>query len=194
VAKKKFMKLIIGLGNPGKKYQKTWHNLGFLILGEWQKILAFPAFKKQLKFQAETSEGKLGEEKIILAKPLTYMNNSGEAVAKIKNYYQLDLDQIIAIHDDIDLPLGKIRLAKNSSAGGHNGVKSLIETLGSQNFWRLKIGVKTPRLEKIKAEDYVLEKFNKQQELEIAKIKKTAVAALETGLDKNWETAMNLYN
>ena len=107
------MKLIIGLGNPGKQYKNTWHNLGFLTLDNFCQEQNFPVFKKNTKLLAEKSEGKIGKEKLILARPLTFMNNSGRALLALKKYYKIDPADIIVVHDDLDLPLGKIRLIKN---------------------------------------------------------------------------------
>ena len=112
------MKLIIGLGNPGLQYKKTWHNLGFLALDEIADSFDFEKFKLNKKLQAQTAAGKIGQEKVILAKPQTQMNNSGLAVAAILKYYKINPADLIVIHDDIDLPLGKIRITADSSAGG----------------------------------------------------------------------------
>ncbi|MEI6288621.1 MAG: aminoacyl-tRNA hydrolase [bacterium] len=188
------MKLIVGLGNPGPKYKNTWHNLGFLILENFQKEFNFSVFKKSAKLQAEISEGKIGNTKIILALPQTYMNNSGQSVSAIIKYYKINPLDIIVAHDDIDLPLGKIRLSKNSSAGGHNGIKSIIENLKTKEFARLKIGIATDKLEKVDVADYVLEKFGSDNKTKILEIKKTAVSALETAIKDGVERAMNLFN
>lgn len=150
------MKLIVGLGNPGKQYDHSWHNLGFAVADQLRKNFDFPAYKKSTKFQADIADGQIASEKILLAKPLTYMNNSGESVKAIASYYKLKPADIIVIHDDIDLPLGKIRLTHNSTAGGHNGVKSIIDCLAGKNFQRIKIGIKTDRPAKIDSADYVL--------------------------------------
>jgi len=188
------MKLIVGLGNPGKKYDRTWHNLGFSAVEDLRRILDLPAFKKSIKFKAEVSVGMIGQEKILLAKPLTFMNNSGDSVSALASFYKIKPADIIVIHDDLDLPLGKIRLAADSSAGGHNGLKSIIEKLGTKNFSRVKIGIKTPSLEKIEAADYVLTAPVKGEETQVKEqIKKAAEAArdiLAIGLTKS----MNKWN
>ena len=154
------MKLIIGLGNPDKQYQKTWHNLGFLTLDYFQQEYDFGNFKLENKFKSQISTGNIDGDKIILAKPQTYMNNSGQAVGLIIKYFKTNLKDIIVVHDDIDLLLGKIRITTDSSAGGHNGVKSIIQNLKTQSFVRIKIGVKTNRLAKVNPANYVLEKYN----------------------------------
>ncbi|MFA5020788.1 MAG: aminoacyl-tRNA hydrolase [Patescibacteria group bacterium] len=188
------MKLIVGLGNPGKKYDRSWHNLGFSAAEELRRILDLPAFKKSIKFKAEVSAGSDGQEKLILAKPLTFMNNSGDSVSALASFYKIKPADIIIIHDDLDLPLGKIRLAADSSAGGHNGLKSIIEKLGTKNFNRVKIGIKTPGLEKIEAADYVLTTPIKSDRIQVKEqIKKAAEAArdlLAIGLAKS----MNKWN
>lgn len=191
------MKLIIGLGNPGKKYEKTWHNLGFLAVENLQKEFSFEKFKNNKKLQAEIAIGKIGYEKIILAKPQTLMNNSGIAVATLTKYYKIPLESIIVIHDDIDLPLGTIRIVRNSSAGGHNGVKSIIEKLKSPDFIRLKIGVKTSRLKKVPAPDYVLEKFNPPaggQSKKVKEVIKKTASVVETIISDSLNKAMNDFN
>ena len=187
------MKIIIGLGNPGPKYKNTWHNVGFLVLEELQKNLGTENFKANPKLKAEISTGKLKGEKIILAQPQTFMNLSGEAVGAILHYFKAKIEDLIVIHDDIDLALGKIRLAKNSSAGGHNGIKSIIENLKTQDFLRLKIGVKTARLEKMETADFVLEKFGDQAKTIKTEIKKAA-SAIETAISGSVERAMNEFN
>ncbi len=188
------MKLIIGLGNPGKQYMNTWHNAGFLAVEQIQKELDFSDFKKDAKLQAELSEGKIGREKIILAKPQTFMNLSGQSVAAILNYYKLTKEDLIVIHDDLDLPLGKIRLTKSSSAGGHNGVKSIIENLGGQNFIRLKIGVHTDLRAKMETADYVLTRPGKDEQKTLKEIIKNTAPAIEAVVRESVESAMNQFN
>ena len=188
------MKLISGLGNPGKTYQNTWHNLGFIIIDELKNSWKLKDFKLESKLQAEVCEGKIGREKIILAKPNTYMNNSGVAVSLLMKYYKVKISDLIVIHDDIALPLGKIRLAIDSSSGGHNGIKSIIEHLSSQNFIRLKIGAKTPIMGKKDVPDYVLDKIPSNYKEEINANKKRAVSAVDALLQDGLENAMNQFN
>lgn len=188
------MKLIIGLGNPGAKYEKTWHNLGFATLDQLQKNWQLPNFKKEKKFSAMVAIGNFNDQKIILAKPQTFMNDSGLAVKALLNYYKISPADLVVIHDDLDLPLTKIRISNDSSAGGHNGVKSIIENLKSQKFIRLKIGIKTPKLAKIDPANYVLEKINL---LEKGKVKKTLIMAnkaVETIIASGLAAAMNQFN
>lgn len=188
------MKLIVGLGNPGAKYEKTWHNLGWLAVEKFRQQSAFEPFKLSKKMRAEISLGKLSGEKIILAEPQTFMNDSGLAASALANYYQVPLRDIIVIHDDIDLPLGRIRIAKNSSAGGHNGVKSLIEHLGSKDFIRLKIGCRTAKTEIVGALDYVLEKIMKNDDKTLNDVLDKSCQAIGLLLQDGIASAMNKFN
>ena len=172
------MKIIIGLGNPGEKYKNTRHNVGFEFADKLREVWNFPNFEMNNKFNSEISSGKLpllnkeraggevdeGEnKKIILVKPQTFMNLSGEAVQKMLEFYKLTPDDIIVIHDDLDIELGKYRIATDSSSAGHNGVQDIIEKLGTQKFQRIRVGIKTPESEIIPAESYVLQKFKEEE-------------------------------
>jgi peptidyl-tRNA hydrolase, PTH1 family len=153
-------KLVIGLGNPGKKYRNTKHNIGFISLDSYAKSKKLK-FKKSIKFNAELIE----EQSYILFKPKTYMNNSGMAVEKVVNFYNIETEDILVIHDDLDLPFGKLKLKQKGGSGGHNGLKSIISYLGSEEFKRLKFGIdKNPDID---TKDYVLKEFNKAQEKEV---------------------------
>jgi len=164
------MKIIVGLGNPGKKYANTRHNAGFLFVDKLQEENKenFDNWRFEKKFDAETSTGILNKEKVTLVKPQTFMNNSGQSVAKIVDFYKLDTEKdLIIIRDDIDLELSKVRTKKDSSAGGHKGIKSIINLLGTKNFTQIKIGVggriKGEWNTEKKVEDYVLENFSKEE-------------------------------
>jgi len=137
------MKLIIGLGNPGEEYKKTRHNAGFLALDELVSSNKYQVLSTQLKFNAEISNGTIDSEKIILAKPQTFMNNSGEAVKAIIDYYKIKPEDIIVIHDDLDILLGEYKISKNKNSGGHKGVQSIIDYLGTKDFMRIRIGIMT---------------------------------------------------
>ncbi len=132
--------LIIGLGNPGSEYERTRHNIGFLALDHLATRWGI-TFSKEKRFQALFGEGNLAGQKVRLLKPTTYMNNSGQAVRACTDWYKCSSDQILVIYDDMDLPVGKIRLRSNGSAGGHNGMKSIISHLGTQEFARLRLGI-----------------------------------------------------
>lgn len=136
------MKIIVGLGNVGKEYENTRHNCGFIALDTFAKELK-TNFEEDKKFKAFIATSSHNGEKILLAKPTTYMNLSGQAVSKILNFYKEPLENLVVIYDDIDLPLGKIRIRSEGSAGTHNGMKSLIQELGSQNFTRIRIGTES---------------------------------------------------
>ena len=155
------MKLIIGLGNPGKQYQKTRHNIGFMVLDVLLEKLASEAkWELSKKFNAEICELNFNNNKIILAKPMTFMNASGEATQLITHFYKLTHEDLIVIHDDKDLKLGDIRVQTDRSDAGHNGIKSIIQHLGTQNFTRVRIGIASANEKKMKdTADFVLGKF-----------------------------------
>ena len=149
------MKLIVGLGNPGKEYENTRHNVGFMTLDHYLG----PVCWKE-KFSGYYYEKNVGGEKVLFLKPKTYMNLSGNSVRQYIQFYKIKIDDILVIQDDLDLPYLKYRLKYNSSAGGHNGIKSLISSLGTQAIPRLKIGIAHDRA--IDTKDYVLSKFSKR--------------------------------
>lgn len=160
------MKLIIGLGNPGEKYKKNRHNSGFILIDELKEDLDFPDFEFSKKFDAEISEGNVGEEKIFLAKPQTFMNNSGNAVQKIISFYKLTPDDITIVHDDLDIDLGKIKISNDSGAAGHNGVQDIIDKIGTQNFKRFRIGIEGEEKRKtriIPGDVFVLQDFSDEE-------------------------------
>lgn len=168
------MKLIIGLGNPGEKYQKNRHNAGFIILDELKKNCNFPDFEFSKKFNADISEGILEGDKIILAKPQTFMNNSGEAVQKIMNFYKLAPEAILVIHDDLDIDFGNYKISNDSGPAGHNGVQDIIDKVGTQNFKRIRIGIEGEEKRKtriIPGDVFVLQDFSEE---ELEKIKNLA--------------------
>lgn len=181
------MKLIIGLGNPGKEYENTRHNIGFMILdnylkkGTWQK-----------KYNALYTTEIINNEKVIFIKPETYMNLSGNSVIEFVNFYKIESKDILVIHDDLDLPFGKIRIKVNSSAGGHNGIKSIIERLGNNNFARLKIGISHNTNGDTK--DYVLGKFNKEQLEELDKLYPLTNKVIDSFIKYDINKVMNDYN
>ena len=203
------MKLIIGLGNPGEKYINTRHNLGFKIVEQFLKD--FQSAKNTLwedskKFKSEISQiewqpkhGKL--EKVILAKPQTYMNNSGLAVRLITDFYKLKPEDIWIIHDDIDLPLGSVKIRFGGASAGHHGVESIMESLSTDKFWRFRMGtgLKNQKLnlknQKLKnVEDYVLGDFIGQEKGKLKTIIKRGVNAIEEALENGLEIAMNRFN
>jgi PTH1 family peptidyl-tRNA hydrolase len=155
--------LIVGLGNPDRQYQMTRHNVGFMAADFLAEQLKLGEFKNHKKNKAEMLTSKWDGQKIILAKPQTYMNNSGEAVVALKNFYQVRSERIIVIYDELDLPFGKMRIRPDGSSAGHNGIKSIMEKLGSDKFWRVRIGIKNERAEQMDAADFVLSKFSREE-------------------------------
>jgi len=160
------MFLIIGLGNPGEKYTGTRHNLGFEYLDKLQAKWHFPDFQLEKKFNAVISKSQLGKQEILLAKPQTFMNLSGQAVLDLLRFYKILPENILILHDDLDLPLGSFRLAEDSRSAGHNGAQNIIDLLGMQKFKRLRLGIKSDpaasllETETTKAEIFVLQKFS----------------------------------
>ncbi len=143
------MFLIVGLGNPGKNYAGHRHNVGFMAIDFMAHRLNLPVFKNAGKFKAEISLGRIAGQPVILAKPQTYMNNSGSAVSLLKRYYKIQPDNILIIHDDLDISFGKMKLKFGGSSAGHNGLKSIMESLGTDGFWRLRLGLANKTLAKI---------------------------------------------
>ncbi|MDD3190110.1 MAG: aminoacyl-tRNA hydrolase [Candidatus Pacebacteria bacterium] len=156
------MKMIVGLGNPGKEYEKTRHNVGFMALDKITKIYDFGDFKTEEKFEAEISQGEIAAEKIFLIKPQTFMNSSGRTVQKMMNFYKAGIDDLIVIHDDLDIALGEFRTGSGSRSAGHKGVQSIIDFLDSKDFKRIRVGIKIED-RKIPTEKFVLGTFTKKE-------------------------------
>ncbi len=200
------MILIVGLGNPGKKFNGTRHNIGFLVLDEFQKVYNFPDFELVKKFISLVSRREILGKKIALAKPQTFMNKSGEVVKALTKFYKIPRVNLLVIHDDIDLPLGKMRISKGRGSAGHKGVESIIKYLGTKNFVRLRIGiqpkekpadssaVRRARQNAKLLAGFVLQKFAKDEEKIVKKIIKTSCQALKTALTESTEKAMSKYN
>jgi len=190
------MILIIGLGNPGKKFQKTRHNVGFRIVNNFRKINKFSNWKKRKKFLAKVSEGKINRKKIILAKPETFMNDSGKSVKLLVIGYKLLVDNLWVAHDDLDIPLGKIKISKGKGSAGHKGVQSIIGEIGTKSFIRFRIGIKPkPHTLRSKPLDkFVLQKFSKKEERVLKEVIKKACKALEEGAKEGIEKAMSKFN
>lgn len=179
------MKLIVGLGNPEKKYDNTRHNIGFMVLDNYLGKVDYKS-----KFNGLYYEKNINNEKIIFLKPQTYMNNSGLSVFEFVNFYKISFKDILIIHDDLDLDVGMIKFKFNSSSGGHNGIKSIINCLGSQEFSRLKIGINNEY--KKDTIDFVLSKFSKKdiEKLDFDKINN----AINDFLSNDINYVMNIYN
>lgn len=186
------MKLITGLGNPGDRYKLTRHNIGFLVLDYISKQENL-SFDKKKKYKI-CSFNKL-QDKIFLLKPYTYMNLSGTAVRSVSDFYKIEPNNIIVIHDDIDLNFGEIRIKKNGGAGGHNGLKSIISELNTNSFFRIRIGIKTDVHEDYDLSDYVLSKFSAKELNVLDKIFETVYDILFSYFLKNEiSDAMQKYN
>ncbi|MCK5044522.1 aminoacyl-tRNA hydrolase [Candidatus Parcubacteria bacterium] len=186
------MILIAALGNPGDKFEKTRHNLGFRIINAFREKNSFFDFKLEKKFNSLVSEGFLDEEKIVLAKPQTFMNSSGQAIRKLVSYYNIPLANLWIVHDDLDLPLGKIKIASDRGPAGHNGVKSIINELKTENFLRFRIGIASKLV--CNAEDFVLKKFSKEEEKIVGETLAKTTQAIESALTEGIDQAMNEYN
>jgi peptidyl-tRNA hydrolase, PTH1 family len=189
-------KLIVGLGNPGRGYSANRHNIGFLCLNHFAKEARIEFAKKQN--WARVGLGKAAGYSLVLAKPQTYMNASGESVAALMRRYSLTLDDLVVVHDDLDLPLGKVRIRRGSSAAGHNGIKSIIANLGSQDFVRIRVGIGRPEAPRESGEqpivDYVLGDFSTREKELLPEIINKVSAAILTLLEKGLTDAMNGYN
>ena len=177
------MKLIVGLGNPGKEYQKTRHNIGFMVLDALHDTLQEHGIKNwelSKKFNAEISGCHIHGEQIILAKPMTFMNDSGMAVQMIAHFYKLTRRDILVVHDDKDLPLGMVKFQENRGDAGHNGVKSIIEHLGTQNFTRIRVGVAPADPAKVKdTGNFVLGKFTAAERKILNKVIENIIKEIE---------------
>lgn len=185
------MKVIVGLGNPGKQYEDTRHNVGFMAIDELSRMLNIPL--DQAKHKGLYGIGFYQGEKILLLKPLTYMNLSGESIRAVVDYYHIDIENVVLIYDDLDLPVGKIRLRQKGSAGGHNGMKSAIAHLGTQEFNRIRIGINRPP-KGMAVPDYVLGRFSKEDQPAVAEAVKKSADACEIWLKRPFLQVMNEYN
>ena len=185
------MKLITGLGNIGEKYCFTRHNAGFMVIDKWA-LENNLTFKEEKKLKCSMTKFKFNGEDIILAKPTTFMNLSGESVIALMNYYKIEVKDILIIYDDLALDLGRLRFRANGSDGGHNGIKSIIKHTGTSNFTRLKVGIgpQPP----IPSESFVLQNFTKEQTEELKQVLKRAVSAVEYYLINGLEKAQNTFN
>jgi PTH1 family peptidyl-tRNA hydrolase len=181
------MKLIVGLGNPGEKYIGVRHNLGFEILDEVAKKFNLEDWSREEKFKSEL----IKTPELILAKPQTYMNNSGMAVKLLANYYKIAPEDIIIIHDELDLPLGKIKVRKGGAAAGHHGVESIIALLGTEQFIRVRLGI-GPVVGIV--EKFVLELFTSKEKPPVKHMIKQAIKAIDLLLEKGLAKAQNQYN
>lgn len=191
------MKLIVGLGNPEGKYSGTRHNLGFDVLDELTKKLNLVDWVMESKFKAEV----IKTPNLILAKPQTYVNKSGLSVAALANFYKIKPEDIVIIHDELDLPLGHIKIRLGGAAAGHHGVESIMDSLGTDKFIRLRLGIGNLRSQSgerggqtFGAEKYVLESFMPNEKSDVKKMIKQAIKALDTLMTKGLEKAQSQFN
>lgn len=191
------MKLVVGLGNPENKYIGTRHNLGFEVLDELVKKLNLADWSKEAKFKSEL----IKTQDLILVKPQTYVNNSGMAVCQLADYYKIKPENIVIIHDELDLPLGKIKVRIGGAAAGHHGVESVINILGTDQFIRIRLGIGNLRTQSsehkgqsLSAEKFVLEQFTHSEKPQVKHMIKQAIKALELVLEKGVIEAQNQFN
>ncbi len=184
------MYIIVGLGNPGKKYENTRHNMGFIAVDLLAEEYGIKVDK--IKFKALVGEGRIAGRKVLLVKPQTYMNLSGQSVMEVMNYYKEDIENLIVIYDDIDIPTGSIRLRKKGSAGTHNGMRNIVYLLQDDGFPRIRVGIGSDK--KVDLIDYVTSGVTKKEkdllEDALTRAAKAAACIVEKGIDK----AMNEYN
>lgn len=186
------MYIIVGLGNPEEKYAKTFHNMGFLSVGDAANILGVKFKKKEC--EAITAEANIGGEKVILAKPLTYMNNSGRAVKQLLAKYKTDASHLVVIYDDYDLPKGRVRIRPSGSAGTHNGMRSVIAEIGTSNFARIRVGIRDEAVS-IPIINYVLANVKEEDyELFISACNRAAEAAISLAKGTPCELVMTAFN
>lgn len=185
------MKVVIGLGNPGKKYDGTRHNVGFVALAEISRRQAAP--RPKAKFDAEIAEVTVTAERVVLAAPQTYMNNSGRSVRQLVDFYQLQPSDLLVVCDDMNLPVGKIRLRRGGSAGGQKGLADILRHLGTEEVPRLRIGVSRPP-DNRDAADYVLDRFSKAERATIDEMVTLAADAVDIWIARGIDAAMNKFN
>lgn len=191
------MKIIIGLGNPGKEYAKTRHNVGFGVIDKIHETLEFDDYVEKRKFKALVSEGEANGEKVILVKPLTYMNLSGKTAGKLVKFYKISLEDLWIIYDDLDFEVGKFKIKEKGSAGSHNGMDSIISFLGNSQFPRFRIGIDSRsdvQRAKGSGRNYVLGKFSEKDLQTVLQAITTVSEAVIYGLEHGITEAMNKFN
>ena len=208
------MKLIVGLGNPGEKYESTRHNLGFMVLDKflkeyssvgkdnWEKNSKFKSEIAEIEWQRQKGSGN-SLEKVLLVKPLTYMNLSGDAVSSIMSFYKISTEDIWIVYDDVDLNFGAMKIRLGGASAGHRGVESIITFLSTDRFWRFRLGIGHPihklknkeqRSKIVPVDEYVLKSFGRGEAGKLKDIIKKAVKALESGLENGLDATMNKFN
>lgn len=197
------MKLIVGLGNPGEKYENTRHNLGFLVLDHLLKDLGTSKIEwdHSTKLKSDIATFTIKEKKALLAKPKTFMNNSGMAVQLLKDFYKVEAEDLWIVYDELDLPVGSMKIRFGGAAAGHHGVESIMETIGTDKFWRFRLGIgathnksEVGKHDFKDAKDYVLDTFRSNEVGKVRELVKHASEALQSAMEKGMETAMNRFN
>ena len=184
--------VIVGLGNPGKEYEKTPHNVGFMMIDEIARVNKLE-FRLEKKHEAMIATGMICGKKCHLIKPLTYMNLSGNAVRSFVEYYNIPLDEVLVIFDDMDLPLGKLRIRKSGSAGGHKGMKSIIENLKTNDICRIRVGIDKPK-EGMDVINFVLHKLSKEEMNTLVETISKAPEMIDVTIKNGINYMMNIYN
>ena len=192
VGKKRFMKLVVGLGNPGQQYEQTRHNVGFRVVDRLATKWGWKWSERRGK--AILASGTVGGEKVVLAKPLTFMNLSGEAVGELAHWYKLAPQDIIVVYDELDLPTGKVRMRAKGSAAGHNGMRDIIAKLHTSDFPRLRVGIGQPRNSHIQGRDHVLSAAKGDDGILLADGEERATQAVEMLLSQGLDNTMNTVN
>ena len=183
--------LIIGLGNPGAEYRQNRHNIGFMVIDQLAQVLSIPL--QRVKFKAITGTGKFEGRRVILAKPQTYMNASGESVGPLSRYFKVPLNQLMVVHDDLDIPFGSLRIRPMGGTSGQKGMKSIVEKLGSQDFPRMRIGIGRPP-GRMDPADYVLQNFKNDELATRDEVLDSATAAIKLFILEGLDKAMNTFN
>jgi len=183
--------IIFGLGNPGREYERTRHNIGFIAVDKLS--ITWKIDLSRVRYKSLTGEGKFNGNKIILVKPLTFMNRSGNAVRSFMNFYKITPERMLVIHDDLDLPFGSLRLRSNGGSAGQRGMASIISAIGTDAFSRLRLGIGRPP-GRMDAADYVLQKFNNKDQEDLDFVMSAVVGAVETLIKEGIDKAMTQYN
>ncbi|MEA1968476.1 MAG: aminoacyl-tRNA hydrolase [Thermodesulfobacteriota bacterium] len=183
--------MVAGLGNPGEKYTRTRHNIGFLVVDELARRYSLSLDRS--RFDAKYSKGVIKGVKVVLVKPESFMNRSGFPVQKLSSYYKIELSDIVVVHDDLDLEFGKIKIVKNRGHGGHNGIRSIIDSFGSKDFIRIRTGVGRPRGPR-GVTGHVLGRFSPEEKMELSIFVEKAADAVIAVMEQGVTAAMNIYN
>ena len=183
--------IIFGLGNPGREYERTRHNIGFIAIDKLS--IAWKIDLSRVRYKSINGEGRFNQTKVILVKPLTFMNRSGNAVQSFINFYKITPDRVLVIHDDLDLPFGSLLIRSSGASAGQRGMQSIIARIGTNEFARLRVGIGRPP-GRMDAADYVLQKFSEKDQKDLDFVLEAIVSAVETLIQDGVEKAMTLYN